>query len=136
MWPYLTGNANVVPTVANGMVYVASYRQLAIFGLTSQVPGTKAQLQRPAAVSGLQAADAQFWGKVKSIRDTRLVLVLRTGKLLLVDLGDAFTAGTSIEPRVGEYVVVNGRINQNSVMEARFVRRAKGPKSWGVDSRG
>jgi hypothetical protein len=33
IWPSITANANVVPVVANGKVYVASYRFLAIFGL-------------------------------------------------------------------------------------------------------
>jgi hypothetical protein len=33
-WPNLTGNANLVPVVANGEVFVASYKQLQIFGLT------------------------------------------------------------------------------------------------------
>lgn len=32
-WPNQGGNSNLVPTVANGMVYVASFRQLKIFGL-------------------------------------------------------------------------------------------------------
>ena len=32
-WPNTGGNANVVPVVTNGKVYVASYKQLAIFGL-------------------------------------------------------------------------------------------------------
>jgi len=32
-WPNLGGNANIVPTVANGKVFVASNKQLAIFGL-------------------------------------------------------------------------------------------------------
>ena len=32
-WPNLTGNANLVPVVANGQVFVASYKQLQIFGL-------------------------------------------------------------------------------------------------------
>ena len=32
-WPSLTGNANLVPVVANGEVFVASYTQLQIFGL-------------------------------------------------------------------------------------------------------
>jgi hypothetical protein len=32
-WPNLTGNANLVPVVANGQVFVASNKQLQIFGL-------------------------------------------------------------------------------------------------------
>ncbi len=32
-WPNVGGNANIVPTVANGWVYVASYKQLQMFGL-------------------------------------------------------------------------------------------------------
>ena len=32
-WPNQGGNANIVPVVANGRVYVATYKQLAIFGL-------------------------------------------------------------------------------------------------------
>jgi hypothetical protein len=33
-WPNLTGNANLIPVVANGQVFVASHKQLRIFGLT------------------------------------------------------------------------------------------------------
>jgi hypothetical protein len=33
IWPILTANANIVPVVANGRVYVASYKFLAIFGV-------------------------------------------------------------------------------------------------------
>jgi hypothetical protein len=32
-WPNLVNNANLVPVVANGKVFVASYQQLQIFGL-------------------------------------------------------------------------------------------------------
>jgi hypothetical protein len=35
-WPNTSGNANLVPVVANGLVFVASYQQLQIFGLTGQ----------------------------------------------------------------------------------------------------
>jgi hypothetical protein len=34
-WPNRGGNANLVPTVSGGRVYVASYKRLAIFGLVS-----------------------------------------------------------------------------------------------------
>lgn len=33
-WPNVTGNSNLVPVVANGLVFVASNKQLQIFGLT------------------------------------------------------------------------------------------------------
>jgi hypothetical protein len=32
-WPNTGGNSNIVPMVANGKVYVASYKQLSIFGM-------------------------------------------------------------------------------------------------------
>jgi hypothetical protein len=35
-WPNVLGNANIVPVVANGRVYVASYKELAIFGQWSR----------------------------------------------------------------------------------------------------
>jgi hypothetical protein len=34
-WPNINGNANLVPVVANGEVFVASYKQLQILGLTA-----------------------------------------------------------------------------------------------------
>ena len=34
-WPNLDGNANLVPVVADGQVFVASNMQLRIFGLKS-----------------------------------------------------------------------------------------------------
>ena len=38
-WPNLGGNSNLVPVVANGLVFVASNKQLQIFGLI----GTKSK---------------------------------------------------------------------------------------------
>jgi hypothetical protein len=46
-WPN-PGNANLVPVVANGLVYVASYKQLAIFGLA----GTRAR--RSGRLAGME----------------------------------------------------------------------------------
>ena len=39
-WPNTGGNANLVPVVANGLVFVASNQQLQIFGLTGSVVAT------------------------------------------------------------------------------------------------
>ena len=43
-WPNLGGNANIVPVVANGKVYVAAYKTLMIFG-----PNAPAAVSAPAA---------------------------------------------------------------------------------------
>ena len=40
-WPNLGGNANLVPVVANGQVFVASNKQLQIFGLKGNNPKKK-----------------------------------------------------------------------------------------------
>ncbi len=40
-WPNTTGNANLIPVVANGMVFVASNQQLQVFGLTGGKTKTK-----------------------------------------------------------------------------------------------
>jgi hypothetical protein len=62
--------------------------------------------------------------------------VLRTGKLLQVDLREALKKGTTIMPVIGWNVAVNGELNAQGVLEARIIERAKGRKSWGADSRG
>jgi hypothetical protein len=41
MWPNLAGDSNQVPTIANGKVYVASHKQLRIFGLKAQASKKK-----------------------------------------------------------------------------------------------
>jgi hypothetical protein len=43
-WPNTGGNANLVPVVANGLVFVASNQQLQIFGLTGTVVATTTTL--------------------------------------------------------------------------------------------
>jgi hypothetical protein len=40
-WPNLGGNANLVPVVANGLVFVASNQQLQVFGLTGGTASKK-----------------------------------------------------------------------------------------------
>ena len=134
-WPNVSADADLVPIVANGKVYVASYKHLAIFGLTSAPVMEEAKLQQ-LIVPAQKPAGALFWGSVKSIKGSQIVLVLRSGELLQVDLSAALAKGMTIEPVVGENVTVNGQFNGHGVLEARSMSRAKGPQSWGADSPG
>ena len=136
-WPSLSADADLVPTVANGMVYVATYKQLAIFGLTAAAGAkTEVKLQQPQAPPELNPPGALFWGSIKSISDSRIEVVLRTGELLQVDLSAAFAESTTVVPLIGENVVVNGEFNTDGILEARSMLRAKGPQSWGADRSG
>jgi hypothetical protein len=116
------------------MVYVASYKQLAIFGLTSHAAAA-ATLKQPSVVPAPGPAGSQFWGKIKTIRGSKISVVLRTGQVLQVDLSAAQAQQTTIESVIGENVVVEGSLNKNGVLQAETMMRAKEPESWGSDSR-
>ena len=49
-WPSLTGNANIVPVVADGKVLVASYGQLQIFGLSATVTTALSSSPNPSSL--------------------------------------------------------------------------------------
>jgi hypothetical protein len=141
-WPNLGGNANLVPTAANGRVYVPSNRQLAIFGLiTPKRPGgaptpRREQLTQPAAPSPVtKPPGAIYWGTIERVDGSRIAILLRTGTVLEVDLSEAMRDGTTINPTVGQNVSINGTLNATGVLEGHTMWRAKAPASWGADSR-
>ncbi len=62
-WPNMGGNANLVPVVANGLVFVASNQQLQIFGLTGTPAGTTTALTSSANPS-IQGKSVTFTATV------------------------------------------------------------------------
>jgi hypothetical protein len=119
-WPNSDGNSNIVPTAANGRVYVASNKQLQIFGLRSS---------RMRMASGL----GQFWGRVKSIDGDRLLLDLRSGQTLQVDLSAAIKDGHASVAGLRQPMMVEGTMRPDGVFVASLAMRAKGPALWGED---
>jgi hypothetical protein len=65
-WPNLGGNANIVPVVANGQVYVASNQQLQIFGLTSNHVRVQTTAGSAASVSCSTSAQAP-WSNLSAV---------------------------------------------------------------------
>jgi hypothetical protein len=136
-WQSPGNSSDVVPTVANGMVYVASYRQLSIFGQKRpQPPAAVASLQlerfqapaEPEAISG-----SSYWGKVLKIDGSRLSLELRTGRVLDVDIAPAVRAGQARTVAEGQPARVGGVMNTNGTFEADFLWRAQDQSLWGED---
>jgi hypothetical protein len=138
-WQSKNNSSNIVPTVANGMVYVASYRQLSIFGLKRPQP--------PAAVAALQVhqlaavpvpapeldTGPTYWGTVLKVEGTLLLLELRTGQVLNVDIAPAAKAGQARIVAEGDSARVSGTMGPNGVFEANFLWRAPERSLWGED---
>jgi hypothetical protein len=140
-WPEGDAHANTVPTVANGRVYVPSYKQLMIFGLR---PGRRfgwpwqrweAVMKIPPPPPEPHIKGAQFWGTVLSVDSpSRIKVELRGGKTLEVDLREALKNGLVGPIVVGGNVALIGKL-KDDVLEAESMRRAKGKQTWGEDRR-
>jgi hypothetical protein len=138
-WPNTGGSSNIVPTVANGMVYVASNQRLRIFG--SKRPQPPALLA--SSLTTFQGVRAQaaaepisgpsYWGTVQKIDGNRLLVELRSGRILEVDITGAVKAGHARTVTEGQPVRVSGTINANGIFDANFLWRAPGRSLWGED---
>jgi hypothetical protein len=130
-WPYTGGNANIVPVVANGRVFVASYRTLAIFALGGTASlGTAPSIKlRP-----LLAQGHEIYGTVEGITGTELTVRTRTGSLVRVDTTAAANDHNLSLHGVGGAVDVRGTYGANGVLRAQSVARAKtSPGAWEPD---
>jgi hypothetical protein len=134
----VNSNANLVPTVSNGRVYVASNKQLQIFGilpsdLTAKVaaahvlpmsapdtvscPGIAAPL---VALGGQPGTVHDFYGTVCQSEKSQFKLALRTGGSVAVDI-----TGLNQNPLVrltpGRPVHVRALLDSADVLHARQV---------------
>jgi hypothetical protein len=134
-WPNTGGDANLVPMVANGRVYVASYQSLAIYGL-----GTGAVVKAPliAAKSPLRARLApghhEVFGTVVHQDGAELTVAKRDGDLVAVDGTEAFALSRAAEPSVGHGIIVRGIFGPGGVLQADTLLHAKdNPALWPAD---
>ncbi len=141
-WVGGNSDADTVPTVAGGHVYVATYKELTIFGLGSpaKVANRAAALQsRHAAAQELQsfslgAGEHAVWGTIRSVNQTEMVLADRHGALVRVYLSAARQAGNLAEPVVGQAAVAIGTPAADGLLVARNVEHAKpAPGLWPAD---
>ena len=139
-WVSGNSNANTVPTVALGRVYVATSKELAIFGLGTQSPAVALQargraLSAPLPPSfALQAGERAVWGTIHSVSQTEMLLTDRQGAPVRVYLPLARAAGNLAEPVVGQAALVIGTPAKDGLLMARNVGHAKpSPALWPAD---
>jgi hypothetical protein len=124
-WPYYaTSNANFVPVVANGRVFVASYQQLTIFGLGGHPFVARAQdAAKPAALNTITGVLEHADGPVLTLRTRAQVDdsdALRRGQIGVLVAGNAYT--------------VQGTYVSTGALRAQTVGRAKAsPAIWPPD---
>ena len=135
-WTISNGNADLVPVVANGNVYVVAGNTVVIMGLGGSAPATVTS-----AVNGL-SSDAQarpsgneIFGYPLSVQGDIIKLQLRTGAIVTVDAGKAEAADTAVNVILDRALGVEGTWGPgHNVFDATVVYYAKdSPMLWPAD---
>ncbi len=139
-WPNVGADADLVPTVANGRVYVASDRELTIFGLGDHIrPAARARMDAARAAANriaasrlvLRPGEHAIFGRVQAANSSVLTIRKRTGALLLADTTAIGRGGDVPNPATGSAVLVVGTYADNGLLVAHSLHRAKNqPALW------
>ena len=141
----LPGRGLSGPVVANGRVYVASYKELAIFapGTGSTAPQTAQALSSaPSGTTQPLVPDSaqlppdghEIFGEIKSVDGNMITIATRKGAPIDVDATQAVQDHQSVVLLRGEAVRILGSYNAANIFEATTITRAKrSPKLWPPD---
>ncbi len=133
----VNSNANIVPTVAKGKVYVASNQQLRIYGLTGGqhdvqqafdpiVPSLPDTIACPAGIAPLSVVSAkqpvhQLYGTVCQASGNDLRLALRNGHAISIDTAGAFDQHRHVLLTPGRPLKVTVTIDKQGVAHAQRI---------------
>jgi hypothetical protein len=122
-WPNLGGNANIVPTVANGLVYVASNKLLTILkeGGAAAAPLAAAEAAAP------PTSAFAISGTLGAVNGSTLTVTNRNGKSRLIDASKAIADGViAAALTTGEaYTAVGSSFTSAGALHADAIYRAK-----------
>jgi hypothetical protein len=126
-WPNPSANANIVPVVANGKVFVASFAALNIFGPGGTLPPLVVSPPPPPRVP----LASQIFGRIIRIDTSQIIIKPATGAPVMVDTTNAVTADQSVPLVVGRAVHVFGPRDAAGIWHAQAIQRAKdSPRLW------
>ncbi len=134
-WPYYSAGANLVPTVANGKVYVATYKSLSIFGLSNSghplIP--RSGFVRPAPPPDRSDSAHQISGFVRSVSGEKMVIELRDGRRVTADVSDARRRHAAVRAAPGEAVFLRGNYQRGILRAESLVSARPDSGSWRPD---
>jgi hypothetical protein len=130
--PHSSGDgafSNIVPVVANGHVYVASYKELDIFGFgppITKLPEapTVAPPPEPPVTDGITS----IFGTITKIEGSRFAMKIQAGTEVQVDAENALKNGLSPDLVVGQSVSVYGIADTQGVLHAEVIKHPPAPK--------
>ena len=103
-------------------------------GFAAVKPGTAGAATHTAALAGAPR-QVEVWGRIVGIRENRVSLLDRTGRILQVDASPAQAAGVSAVLYVGAWVDIAETLDRTGVIEAQEILRAKAsPSTWRPDA--
>jgi hypothetical protein len=133
-WPFPENNATIMPMVANGRVFVASYKSLAIFGLGTGPAAALPRMMAPNMPVKLGAGEHEIYGTVRAIDGAKLTVQKRDGTTLIVDASSAEAQHAKAQPDIGKALVARGAYSAAGVLEANAILHAKNnPAMWYPD---
>ena len=141
-WVNGGSNANIVPTVANGHVYIGSNGQLQIFGLPAS--GATAAVVAAAATTATAPDEVApvaampftrtVTGWIRQMDKVGLTIETRNGASVRVDTQAADAEGDAVAAALGQAVQVTGKVSVNGVLLADLVLHAKQSSAfWSAD---
>ncbi|MHB8501644.1 MAG: hypothetical protein ACYDCG_20435 [Candidatus Acidiferrales bacterium] len=135
-WPY-GGNANIVPVVANGKIYVASYQKLLIFGHHRHA-GKKAEELKFVAEEKIQpplpSGSHIVFATVRHVDGSRVTAQTRDGKELIIDTTPALQSSRVITLVPGRVIQAMGVYDNKGTLKADSIQRAKATSAeWPAD---
>ncbi|MGH6795009.1 MAG: hypothetical protein ACREDH_07380, partial [Methylocella sp.] len=134
-WANTGFNANIVPVVANGRVFVASNQQLTIFGLGGGPFAAPAAAAAKPAARTAHAPPHEITGILEHADGPVLTLRTRAGETAQVDDSDAVRSGQTGVLVPGNAYTAQGTIyDSTGALRAGIVTRAKpSPRGWPLD---
>jgi hypothetical protein len=134
-WPNVNADADIVPVVANGRVFVASNQQLTIFGLGGGPFVPPAAAAAKPVARNTHAPLHEITGVLEHAEGVVLTLRTRAGQIARVDDSDALRREKSSVLVLGNTYTALGTIyDSTGALRAQVIGRAKpSPAIWPPD---